>query len=126
LNSSSMIKYWVWLCKNTHHDPLLREAYEENLLIYGNNEPCWLRCIHILLKHINMDHMLTHPESKGSWWVFLHSQTQYFIILLEFNTQWNKWGIIKHTVQLIQLIKLQANFFSGRNASIFFLIQFRT
>jgi hypothetical protein len=36
----SMIKYWVRLCKNTHHDPLLREAYEENLLMYGNNEPC--------------------------------------------------------------------------------------
>ena len=45
----SMIKYWVRLCKNTHHDPLLWEASEENLLMYGNNEPCWLRCIHILL-----------------------------------------------------------------------------
>jgi hypothetical protein len=31
----SMIKYWVRLCKNTHHDPLPREAYEENLLMYG-------------------------------------------------------------------------------------------
>jgi hypothetical protein len=41
----SVIKYWVRLCKNTHHDPLLREAYEENLLMYGNNEPCWLKCI---------------------------------------------------------------------------------
>jgi hypothetical protein len=49
-----------------HHDPLLREAYEENLLMYGNNEPCWLRCIHILLKHLNMDHMLTHPENFKS------------------------------------------------------------
>ena len=62
----SMIKYWVRLCKNTHHDPLLREAYEENLLMYGNNEPCWLRCIHILLKHLNVDHMLTHPENFKS------------------------------------------------------------
>ena len=62
----SMIKYWVWLCKNTHHDPLLREAYEENLLMYGNNEPCWLRCIHILLKHLNMVHMMTHPENFKS------------------------------------------------------------
>ena len=62
----SMIKYWVRLCKSTHHDPLLREAYEENLLMYGNNEPCWLRCIHILLKHLNMDHMLTHPENFKS------------------------------------------------------------
>jgi hypothetical protein len=44
-------------------DHLLREAYEENLLMYGNNEPCWLRCIHILLKHLNMDQMLTHPEN---------------------------------------------------------------
>ena len=61
-----MIKYWIRLCKNTHHDPLLREAYEENLLMYGNNEPCWLRCIHILLKHLNMDHMLTHPENFKS------------------------------------------------------------
>ena len=62
----SMIKYWVRLCKNTHHDPLLREAYEENLLMYGNNEPCWLICIHILLKHLNMNHMLTHPENFKS------------------------------------------------------------
>ena len=62
----SMIKYWVRLCKNTHHDPLLREAYEDNLLMYGNNEPCWLRCIPILLKHLNMDHMLTHPENFKS------------------------------------------------------------
>jgi hypothetical protein len=61
-----MIKYWVRLCKYIHHDPLLREAYEENLLMYGNNEPCWLRCIHILLKHLNMDHMLTHPENFKS------------------------------------------------------------
>ena len=34
--------------------------------MYGNNEPCWLRCIHILLKHLNMDHMLTHPENFKS------------------------------------------------------------
>jgi hypothetical protein len=60
---NSMIKYWVRLCKNIHHNPLLREAYEENLLMYGNNEPCWLRCIHILLKHLNMVHMLTHREN---------------------------------------------------------------
>jgi hypothetical protein len=31
----SMIKYWVRLCKNTHHDPLLQEAYEGNLLMYA-------------------------------------------------------------------------------------------
>jgi hypothetical protein len=62
----SMIKYWFRLCKNTRHDPLLREAYEENMLMYGNNESCWLRCIHILLKHLNMDHMLTHPENFKS------------------------------------------------------------
>jgi hypothetical protein len=60
---------FLWLIfliseKNTH-DPLLREACEENLLMYGNNEPCWLRCIHILLKHLNMDHMLTHPEIEN-------------------------------------------------------------
>ena len=24
----SLIKYWVWLCKNTCHDPLRWEAYE--------------------------------------------------------------------------------------------------
>ena len=35
----------------------------KNLLMYGNNEPCWSRRIHILLKHLNMDHMLTHPEN---------------------------------------------------------------
>jgi ribonuclease BN (tRNA processing enzyme) len=34
--------------------------------MYGNNEPCWLRCIHILLKHLNMDHMLTHLENFKS------------------------------------------------------------
>jgi hypothetical protein len=69
----SMIKYWVRLCqnKNTHHDPLLREAYEENLLIHGNNEPCWLRCIHILLKHLNMDHMLTHTENFKSSHIYI-------------------------------------------------------
>jgi hypothetical protein len=36
------------------------------LLMYGSNEPCWLRCIHMLLKHLNMDHMLTHPENFKS------------------------------------------------------------
>ena len=58
----SMIKYWARLCKSNHHDPLLREAYEDNLLMYGNNEPCWLRCIYNLLKHLNMDHLLAHSE----------------------------------------------------------------
>jgi hypothetical protein len=49
--------------KTCKYVSMAREAYEENLLMYGNNEPCWLRCIHILLKHLNMDHMLTHPEN---------------------------------------------------------------
>jgi hypothetical protein len=31
-----------------------------------NNEPCWLRCIHVLVKHLNMDHMLTHPKNSKS------------------------------------------------------------
>jgi hypothetical protein len=39
---------------------------KENMLMYGNNEPCWLRCIHILLKHLSMNHMLTHPENFKS------------------------------------------------------------
>ena len=79
----SIIKYWVRLCKNTHHDPLLREAYEENLLMYGNNEPCWLRCIHILLKHLNMDHMLTHPENFKSSHIY-SIKKHYRIIIIHY------------------------------------------
>jgi hypothetical protein len=36
-----------------------------------SNEPCWLRCIHILLKHLNMDHMLTHPENFKSRHIYI-------------------------------------------------------
>jgi hypothetical protein len=45
----SMIKYWVRLCKNTHHDPLLREAYEENLLMYGRLYKLLIKCESLLL-----------------------------------------------------------------------------
>jgi hypothetical protein len=49
----SIIKYWIHLHDDTS-SPILRAALDENYGMFQSDQHCWLTCIHIILKELNL------------------------------------------------------------------------
>ena len=59
----SMIKYWIRL--NTTTSNLLTEALNENYKMFENNQHCWINCIYMILKELDMLKIFTSPKTCG-------------------------------------------------------------
>jgi hypothetical protein len=61
----SMIKYWIHLHDDTS-SPILRAALDENYGMFQSDQHCWVTCIHIILKELNLLKIVYSPISCGN------------------------------------------------------------
>ena len=65
----SMVKYWLRLQDTDYtKDRLLFETLNENCKMFQKGQHCWLRCIYLILKDLNLLHWFHLPptNSKGA------------------------------------------------------------
>ena len=43
----AMVKYWLRLSKESETDTLLKDALQDNYVMFQNKKDCWLNCIYI-------------------------------------------------------------------------------
>lgn len=60
----TMLKYWSHLHTiDASQDRLLSQALKENYLMFNNNQSCWLQCIYLILKELNLVNIFYNPLS---------------------------------------------------------------
>ena len=52
-----IIRYWLRISKNSETDTLIKDALQDNYVIFQNKKDCWLSCINII----------SSPEPKAHW-----------------------------------------------------------
>ena len=59
----SMGKYWLRLHDDKCGDHLLKDALKDNLLLFETGHDCWIKCLHTILRDIDMIEVFNNPLS---------------------------------------------------------------
>ena len=54
LYAVAIVKYWLRLSKESETDTLLKDALQDNYVMFQNKKDCWLNCIYMILKECNL------------------------------------------------------------------------
>ena len=59
----SMVKYWLRLHDDKCGDHPLKDALKDNLLLFEAGHDCWIKCLHTILRDIDMIQVFNNPLS---------------------------------------------------------------
>ena len=57
----AIVKYWLRLSKESETDTLLKDALQDNYVMFQNKKDCWLNCIYMILKECNLLSFFHNP-----------------------------------------------------------------
>ena len=59
-----MIKYWLHLhTVDQSQNKLLNEAFKDNCSMLESNNDCWLHCVYLICREVNMLNVFNNPHS---------------------------------------------------------------
>ena len=58
-----MVKYWLRLHDDKCGDHLLEDALKDNLVLLKSGHDCWIKCLHTILRDIDMMHVFHNPQT---------------------------------------------------------------
>ena len=48
----AIVKYWLRLSKESETDQLLKDALQDNYVMFQKKRDCWLNCVYMILKSV--------------------------------------------------------------------------
>ena len=57
----AIVKYWLRLSKESETDQLLKDALQDNYVMFQKKKDCWLNCVYMILKECNLLTFFNNP-----------------------------------------------------------------
>ena len=59
----AIIKYWLHISKDAETDKLVKDALQDNYVMFQNKKYCWLSCVYMILKDCNLLRFFNNPQA---------------------------------------------------------------
>ena len=59
----AIIKYWLHINKDAESDKLIKDALQDNHIMFQNKKDCWLSCVYMILKECNLLRFFNNPQA---------------------------------------------------------------
>ena len=57
----AIIKYWLHINEDAESDKLIKDALQDNHVMFQNKKDCWLSCVYMILKECNLLRFFNNP-----------------------------------------------------------------
>ena len=59
----AIIKYWLHINEDAESDKLIKDALQDNHVMFQNKKDCWLSCVYMILKECNLLRFFNNPQA---------------------------------------------------------------